>query len=53
MYGRETIASLQDFLDLGIKRRTIHHWIADGQPWRVIDEQTVRMPSPRAQRLDR
>ena len=63
MYSRETLVILQHLLDLGLKKRaiaeqlgvstrTIHHWIASGQLWRVVDGATVRTSAPRAQRLD-
>jgi transposase len=63
MYSRDTFVLLQHYLDLkiskaaiarqlGLNRRTIHHWILTGQVHREVDPVTPRRPARRAQQLD-
>ena len=64
MYSRDTLVLLQHYLDLkisktaiaqqlGLNRRTIHHWITTGQLDRECDAAEPRRPRPRPQQLDR
>jgi transposase len=63
MYSRDTLVLLRHYLDLGLKktviaqqlgvnRRTIHHWILTGQLDREIDAATPRQSARRPQQLD-
>jgi transposase len=63
VYSQETLVLLQHFLDLGlsksavarqlgVSRRTLHHWIVTGQLDRDVDPAVVRRPRSRAQKLD-
>jgi transposase len=63
MYSRDILVLLRHYLDLGLKktviaqqlgvnRRTIHHWILSGQLDREIDAATPRRSARRAQQLD-
>jgi len=63
VHSRESLVLLRHYLDLGLKktviarqlglnRRTIHHWILTGQLDREIDAATPRRPARRAQQLD-
>lgn len=64
MYSRDTLLLLQHLLDqglgkraiakqLGVSRRTVHHWIATGQLTRVVETEAPRRTAPRPQKLDR
>lgn len=64
VFGWDTLVLLKHLLDagltktaiadqLGVKRRTIHHWIATGQLDRVVDAAGPRRSLPRATKLDR
>lgn len=64
MYSRDTLVLLRHYLDrglskttiaqqLGISRRSIHHWIATGQLDRDLDAAIPRSAAPRPQQLDR
>jgi transposase len=64
VYSRDTLVLLQHLLDqglgkraiakqLGVSRRTVHHWIATGQLTRVVETEGTRTSAPRPQKLDR
>lgn len=64
MYSRDTLVLLQHLLEqglgkraiarqLGVSRRTVHHWIATGQLTRVVARDETRTTAPRPQKLDR
>jgi transposase len=64
MYSRDTLVLLQHLLEqglgkraiakqLGVSRRTVHHWIATGQLTRVVETPATRTSAPRPQKLDR
>lgn len=64
MYSRDTLVLLQHLLEqglgkraiakqLGVSRRTVHHWIATGQLTRVVETPGTRASAPRPQKLDR
>jgi transposase len=46
--GKRAIAK-----QLGVSRRTVHHWIATGQLTRVVETSATRTTVPRPQKLDR
>jgi transposase len=64
VYSRDTLVLLQHLLEqglgkraiakqLGVSRRTVHHWIATDQLTRVVDTLAPRTTVPRPQKLDR
>lgn len=63
MYGRDILVLLRHYLDVGLKktaiaaqlgisRRTVHHWITTGQLDRDVAVDAPRTRAPRPQKLD-